>query len=79
MGLDQALEEGMPRTVHKESAGRTRLRALLMMRRKRVAPKWEDSVQQQVKIVGEGINLFEPRHSNQIVMSSIFEVLDDAR
>jgi hypothetical protein len=79
MGLDQALEEGMPKAQVKESSGRTRLRALLMMRRKRISPKWETSVEEQIKIAGSGLRLFEPRRTDQIIMSSIFEVLDEAR
>jgi hypothetical protein len=82
MGLDSALEDDVIRPSSKASfstSARARLRAMLLRRRRAVASRWDIRLEEEQRMFGQSMRVFEPRQKGEIVMASIFEVLEEQR
>jgi hypothetical protein len=47
------------------------------MRRRRMTTTWDLRLEEEQKDFGPGLRVFEPRQKGEIVMASIFEVLEE--
>jgi hypothetical protein len=81
--MPEATAVGVPafaaprKTIQRRSSGAARLRALLLRRRR--WSSWDCAVEEDRRLFGPQLAVFEPRRRGDVAMAGIFEVLDQGK